>query len=116
MTTNAYLISWDMTGLEAVVPITKYEQVEKDNVFRILNDEPTVRNPVNSIMQAMLLRARVNHQRHYEIYSIDCVKGITDSDIRQMFERSPQTAADLIRERGIEIFSKRMRPGDQVIT
>ena len=45
MTTNAYLISWDMTGLEAVVPITQYEQWDRDNTFRILKDEETVRNP-----------------------------------------------------------------------
>lgn len=115
MTTNAYLISWDETGLDEVVPITEYEQVEKDNVFRILKNEPTVRNPLDSIMQNMILRARFNLQRHYEIYSIECVKGVGQADIWQMFENDPQAAADLIRERGVKILSDRVQPGDRVI-
>lgn len=116
MTTNAYLISWDMTGLEAVVPITQYEHVERDNTFRILKDEPVQRNPVDNIMQAMLLRARANHHRYYEIYAIDCVEEITEQDIRAMFERSPQTAAELIRERGHQLYSDRPNKSQVVIT
>ena len=116
MTTNAYLISWDMTGLEAVVPITQYEHVERDNTFRILKDEPVQRNPVDNIMQAMLLRARFNHHRYYEIYAIDCVEGITESDIRRMFDDNPQAAAELIRGRGHQLYSDRPNKSQVVIT
>jgi hypothetical protein len=108
MTTNAYIISWDMTGLEAVVPITQYEQWDRDNTFRILKDEPTARNPLNNIVQGMLLRARFNSQRHYEIYTIDCVEEISESDIRHMFETNPQASADLIRDRGHRLYSDRV--------
>jgi hypothetical protein len=107
MTTNAYIISWDNTGLEAVVPITQYEHIERDNTFRILKDEETVRNPLNGIVQAMLLRARYNIHRHYEIYTIDCTEDITEQNIRDMFEEDPQSSADLIRQRGIKIHSDR---------
>jgi len=108
MTTNAYLISWDMTGLEAVIPITQYEQWDRDNTFRILKDEPTARNPLDSIMQGMLLRARFNNHRCYEIYAIDCVDEISESDIRHMFATDPQASADLIRDRGQRLYSDRV--------
>jgi hypothetical protein len=54
------------------------------------------------------LRGRYNNQRHYELYAIDCEKNITKKDIEQMFEDDPQSAADLIRERGVRVFSDRV--------
>lgn len=108
MTTNAYLVYWCSEGLESVVPITEYEPIDVENTFRILNNQGPVRNPVNSIIQMMLLRGRANNQRHYELYAIDCVDTITKQDIEQMFEDNPQAAADLIRDRGVRVFSDRM--------
>ena len=108
MTTNAYLVYWCEEGLESVVPITEYEPIDVENTFRILNNQEPVRNPMNSIIQMMILRGRMNGQRHYELYAIDCVDSITKQDIEQMFEDDPQSAADLIRDRGIRVFSDRM--------
>ena len=107
MTTNAYLVYWCNEGLESVVPITQYEPIDVENTFRILNDQEPVRNPMNSIIQMMMLRGRMNGQRHYELYAIDCVDGITKEDLEQMFEDNPQAAADLIRSRGVKVFSDR---------
>jgi hypothetical protein len=53
------------------------------------------------------LRAQFNTQRHYEIYVFDATKGITAEDIRDMFEASPQHAADTIREIGTVFHSDR---------
>jgi arsenate reductase-like glutaredoxin family protein len=39
---------------------------------------------------------------------INATDGITADDIRDMFDRSPQTAADLIRERGHKYYSDRV--------
>jgi len=108
VTTNAYLVYWCEEGLESVVPITEYEPIDVENTFRILNNQEPVRNPMNSIIQMMILRGRMNGQRHYELYAIDCVDSITKQDIEQMFEDDPQSAADLIRDRGIRVFSDRM--------
>ena len=107
MTTNAYLVYWCSEGLESVVPISQYEPIDVENTFRILNDQEPVRNPMNSIIQMMMLRGRMNGQRHYELYAIDCVDGITKEDLEQMFEDNPQAAADLIRNRGVKVFSDR---------
>lgn len=107
MTTNAYLVYWCEEGLESVIPITQYEQWDRDNTFRILNNEETVRNPINGLIQNMILRAQVNAQRHYELYAIDCVADISHEDIETMFDDDPQTAADMIRVRGHKIYSGR---------
>jgi hypothetical protein len=53
------------------------------------------------------LRAQFNTQRHYEIYVFEATKGITAEDIRDMFEASPQTAADTIRGIGTVFYSDR---------
>lgn len=107
MTTNAYLVYWCEEGLESVIPITQYEHIDAENTFRILNDQDPIRNPMNSIMQGLLLRARFNQQRHYELYAIDCDDSIGKEDIEQMFEGNPQTAAELIRSRGHKLYGDR---------
>jgi hypothetical protein len=116
MTTNAYLVYWCEEGLESVVPITEYEHWDRDNSFRVLNNQETVRNPLNQMIQNMMLRARVNSQRHYELYAIDCDNSIDKTDIEQMFETDPQSAADLFRSRGHRLYSDRAEKNRVKIT
>lgn len=115
MTTNAYIFSWDMTGIDAIVPITQYEGIDAENILRILKDEPTERNPLNSILQMMIMRARANSHRHYEIYAIDCAFEINEKEWRTQWESDPQAMADLIRVRGEKIYSDRVDKAIQVI-
>ena len=63
----------------------------------------------------MILRARYNPQRHYEIYQVEATDGITADDIRDMFESSPQMAADTIRQLGHCYFSDRQQEDRVVI-
>jgi hypothetical protein len=107
MTTNAFIVYWCEEGLESVIPITEYEQLDRDNTFRVLNNQETVRNPLNGIIQNIILRAQVNSQRHYELYAIDCEDSITKQDIEKMFDNDPQSAADLFRSRGHKMYSNR---------
>lgn len=115
MTTNAYLFMWDQLGIESIVPISEYEQVEVDNTMRLLKDERPVRNPLWSVIQTMVLRAKFNQQRHYEIYTIDCAVGISKEDWKNIWENDPQGTADLIRERGQKLYSDREQPSKRVI-
>jgi hypothetical protein len=107
MTTNAYIFSWDQTGIEAIVPITQYEHHDKNQLINLLKDKPRERNPLDSIVRAMVLRARYNTQRHYEIYAVDCSEGMDEEFWREQWEECPQATADLIRERGHKIYSDR---------
>lgn len=122
--TNTFIISWDMTGLEAVVDVTQDlaagELRDQEVLFDILKEpeanhgnEPWRR--INSIIQSMTLRARANTQRHYEIYGIQTVEDIDKSTLERLFEDDPQAAAELIRERGTKLYSDRIAKRTQVI-
>ena len=116
MTKNAYLIYWCNEGLESVVPVSQYEEIDVANTFRILADEDPVRNPINTIIQTMLLRARCNTQRHYELYAIEADPGISGLDIESMFQANPQSSADTIRRIGVKLWSDRINTDRIVIT
>jgi hypothetical protein len=108
---NLFILSWDCNGLEAVVNIT---DIEKQHVWATLkNENPPAK--LSSVVNYLMLRARANGQRHYEIYTMTAQAGITDDDIREMFDRDPQGSADLIRDRGNKIYSERRNPVDTKI-
>lgn len=115
MTTNAFVFAWDINGIESIIPITQYEAWDKANTWKILAGEETERNPLNSILQCLLLRARYNQHRHYEIYSIDCEVGITKEMWEAAWRENPQATADLIRAQGCNIYSDRLDPSKHLI-
>ena len=110
--TNLYILSWDQNGLEACINITKMEQ---EQMWARLQDKPH-RSEINQIVQHLMLRARANSQRHYEIYTIQVDTSISEEDIREMFESTPQSAAELIRGRGNCVFSDRVNKQQVRIT
>jgi hypothetical protein len=98
--TNVFIVVWDCIGLEYVGNVTADEQAR---TWAALKSEPYASSLPS--LNALILRARYNSQRHYEIYAVSAVDGISAEDIREMFEASPQTAADTIRRLGERIYS-----------
>ena len=97
---NRFAVMWDCNGLEAVEQLPD----PAETTFALLKGtEPP--KPPNILHWRW--RAQFNTQRHYEIYVFETVKGITAEDIREMFEASPQHAADTIREIGTVFHSDR---------
>ena len=94
---------WDQLGLECCIDVTEDEQ---QRMWQKLKGEPVSESAIPNY-QHLLLRARVNSQRHYEIYSVEATDGITAEDIKEMFRASPQTAADTIRRLGHCLHSDR---------
>ncbi len=107
---HQFLVMWCNEGLEYVVDITEDEQQRAWSALK-------GKSPVSQLpnINHMILRARYNTQRHYEIYTVEATEGITADDIRDMFENSPQTAADTIRERGQCLHSDRAEKNKVVI-
>lgn len=123
---KVFLLSWDMYGLESLLDLTTLEvlreQEEKMRMVAILSD-PEARDPgdqtgsaLNRAVQSILMRARVNNHRHYEVYTVQVSPGITESDLQDLFKQDPQGAAELIRERGNRLYSDRISLGTAVIT
>jgi len=107
MTTNAFIFSWDCDGVEAIIPITQYEDMDKRNLINLLAERKKEHNPINNIIFNLMMRARFNPQRNYEIYTIDCSKDLDEEFWRAKWEAEPQFCADLIREKGLKIYSDR---------
>lgn len=106
-----------MHGLEAVVPLgdleSRVEDENRERTWRVLAD-PDMQDPgsrvmreVNHTLGNIMMRARYNSQRHYEIYLITADDGISESEIRVMFENDPQGSADTIRRIGVKLFDDR---------
>ena len=122
---KVFLLSWDMYGLESLVDLSTVENLrveeEKIRMLKILSD-PEARDPgdqtgtvLHRTVQSILLRARVNSQRHYEVYTIQIDSSVQERDLWDMFNSSPQTAAELIRERGNKLFCNRQDVAKVVI-
>lgn len=107
-----------MTGLESVVPIS---EIEKAQMWEALKSDGTSgqegrTETVTSIVYKLMMRARYNTHRHYEIYAIDVDSSLTSDDVRDWFNSDPQSAADLVRERGRKLYSDRLRNKEVRIT
>jgi hypothetical protein len=105
---NVFLLSWDMLGLDSVVNITDFE---KEMTWATLQDQPGPR--LGSLVNSVMMRARMNSQRHYEVYTVTMETSITEEDVREMFESAPQQMAELIRERGRKVYSDRYNEGNK---
>jgi len=121
-----FLLSWDMHGLESLLDLTSLEKLREDEekirMWAVLSD-PEAKDPgdqtgaaLNRTVQGILMRARVNSHRHYEVYTVQVADSITEQDLLEMFNKNPQGAAELIREHGNRLYSDRIKPGTPVIT
>lgn len=107
---HTLLLVWDCLGLEYSCNLTDYE---KDLMWSALKGEqPKVRIPGLDIL---ILRARANPQRNYEIYTVQVEADVSLKDIRAMFKDSPQDIVDLVRARGNRLYSDRQYKEDRVI-
>lgn len=93
---DKFLLMWDMYGLESIINISEMERQAIDDT---LHDRPVKSPPLN----VMLLRARFNSQRHYEIYIIETE--FTEDEIVELFASDPQNIVDAIRRIGVKIHS-----------
>ena len=97
---GVFAIMWCCNGLEAVVRLPD----PADRTFALLKGVEPPKMPNINMWE---LRARYNSQRNYEIYIITAQAGISEDDIRDMFEADPQSAADTIRRIGEKYYSDR---------
>lgn len=105
---NRFLVVYDMLGLESIFDIDQamrtVESYEKQLVWSRLNGkELEVKRPNPIPLQQILLRARVNNHRSYEIYTFSTSMSMLE--VRKQFDNDPQLIVNWIREYGEKIFS-----------
>lgn len=106
---NTYLAVWDCYGLESLFNVTQYMQ---QCTYNTLMELPL---PESIPLNHLLLRARNNSQRNYEIYLFDCESDVTEDMLRESFEAAPQGIVDHIRKNGKQIYSDRVTEDKRVI-
>lgn len=111
---NRFLAVWDCNGLESIFDVNKelrmHEEWEKENIFTILNEEEIEPRRSSIPLTMLILRARANIQREYEIYQFTTTMSM--KEVKDVFKNSPQIIVDWIRENGAKIhsdYSKRER-------
>ena len=114
MESKTFILSWDSYGLECCREIgEKIEQArqrDQEVLLELIKDPD--QNPanapmreVNQLVNMLMLRARVNPHRSYEIYTINTDPSITEESLSENFRDSPRTMAELIRNRGVKLYS-----------
>ena len=106
-----FIAMWDNMGLECIFDVdaemAQRDAYNKNKVWKILKGEKVDEQYRSSIpLKTLILRARANSQRHYEIYEFT-TDGIDMDDLKSMFEDSPQFLVNHIRKNGRKIYSDR---------
>lgn len=101
--TNDFIIMWDEFGLECIIDISGKRY---DYTMAVLGgtELPDIKE-----LNPMMWRARMNGHRAYEIYVQKCDPEITKEDLEEQFNHNPQGIVDMIREKGIKMFSNRRK-------
>jgi hypothetical protein len=114
---NHFLAVWDMYGLESLHDVLHakklHDEWEKAKVLAILKEEELPSQPRTIPLNALLLRARMNTHRCYEIYEF--ATPFSFKEIEKMFKEDPQTMANTVREVGYKIHSDRVEIDKRVI-
>lgn len=96
-----------MNGLEAIYDTksarAEIKAWEKENIFAIIKEEEHRAKPRPIPLDLMILRARANSQRSYEIYEFNSTFDI--DEVKELFKTKPQIIVNWIRENGYKIYS-----------
>ena len=115
--TKHYLAVWDCNGLESLHDVgyhmDRYNQWEKQKVVAILKEERVPARPTGIPLQMMLLRAKVNSQRSYEIYEFNST--LKYDELKTAFEVDPQPVVEWIRENGKQVYSDYVKQDKKMI-
>ena len=105
--TKHYLAMWDMLGLECLFDVDKHmnehNEWEKRKIVAILKEELIPPKPESIPLQQLILRAKFNSQRSYEIYEFTSTIGY--DGLKEMFNDDPQPIVEWIRINGKKVYS-----------
>jgi hypothetical protein len=115
--TKHYLAMWDMQGLESLhdvdLHMKKYNEWEQQKILAILKDQRIPNQPSGIPLQMMILRARANSQRAYEIYEFNSTIGY--DELKEAFNDNPQPIVEWIRENGKKVYSDYVKQDRKMI-
>ena len=112
-----YLAVWDCNGLESLHDVDrhmdKYYEWEKQKVISILKEERIPDQPLGIPLQMLILRAKFNSQRAYEIYEFNST--LKYKELTEAFSDNPQPIVEWIRENGKKVYSDYVKQDRKMI-
>ena len=118
MTKNKhYLAVWDCNGLESLHDVDfhmdTYNEWEKQKVLSILKEERIPDQPKGIPLQMLILRAKYNSQRAYEIYEFNST--LKYKELTEAFNDNPQPIVEWIRANGKQVYSDYVKQDRKII-
>lgn len=98
---HRFIISWDDLGVEAVHDINA-EQSKR--VEAALREEAYEHQDPVQLLEMILLRARFNTPRNYNVYAINMPDHLTEDAVRLMFEENPEIMFELVKKKGVKFY------------
>ena len=115
--TKHYLAMWDSQGLECMFDVDyymgRYDEWQKQKVVAILKEERIPDQPIGIPLQMLILRAKANSQRAYEIYEFTSTMGY--KELTKVFNDDPQPVVEWIRENGKKVYSDYVKQDRKMI-
>ena len=115
--TKHYLAMWDSQGLECIFDVDyymgRYDEWQKQKVVAILKEERIPDQPIGIPLQMLILRAKANSQRAYEIYEFTSTMGY--KELTKVFNDDPQPVVEWIRENGKKVYSDYVKQDRRMI-
>lgn len=115
--TRHYLAMWDSNGLESLHDVdyhmNRYNKWERQKVVAILKEERIPAMPTGIPLQMLILRARANSQRAYEIYEFNST--VKYDELKEAFNDNPQPIVEWIRENGKQVYSDYVKQERKII-
>jgi hypothetical protein len=114
---NHFIAMWDMQGLECIFDVNdhmaQYNEWEKQKIVSILKEERVPNKPQGIPLQMMILRARANSQRSYEIYEFTSL--VSMEEVKEAFDSNPQPLVEWIRDNGKKVYSNYVKQNRKMI-
>lgn len=95
-----WVVLFDTLGVDTLVP---WDDLKQDDMLDTLSGRKP-KNRLNTQINTMIMRAQANMQRWPEVWAYDTGEDWTYEDMLEQWKTSPQITANVVRERGTNLF------------
>ena len=103
---NYFLLSWCETGIERIIDITDDYFDDTDLAMAKLAGENPRNTELQRLIDGLLLRARYNSDRSYEVYGLRTDKAVDLDTLEYWADSDPQNFVDIVRSHGVALHKK----------
>lgn len=98
--TRVYICMWNEHGFEILKDFSSWE---RESLLNTIAGKELSPPPVN--LTAMVMRARFNPQRNYEIWTFNTEEQLDEETLWRYADKNPQALVDMIRDRGKRLYA-----------